>query len=598
MADGGTLWERSADPFSDDDVRRASEAAARLEAATGGQLADLGDAFLRTGSVEPGRIGVLLRLDGAILTLDIAVPSQVAQWGQPFAPARQLDDELVEVGTIPDSSRAYVLARSQQATRADAKARYHDFAWTRWRHAPSLVPAIDAYLQLAEEVTLEDFAATMDAAAGLGRAARIAVAYNHHRPEAAAAVRAFLPRVRIYSLLALELAQASAGLLTIDPPSAIESARALVAFALAGPDDEGRRQLLEAAERIARVNGDGVLANDAKRARAASLAGLAERTVGLQRLHWLREAIAIFQQLGDATALADLRRQYEQGGQEALGELQTLTGTVVLERDEIEGMVNRMKLADGPSLVGYLSLPFELGLWIDPDDLREERLREEGGRLTAMFPHTALSADGRIQPEPDREQDPEAFEQARDASYFGRRSGQHVAIFLMVLIDLRHRGLWSAWLLGTALAQVDEDLAQACFPGLVQFEAEDHWSAAHVLIPQIERALRVLGRRVGADQTRFTPAEGLRWATLDSILEDDSIREALGDPAATGINLVFSNQHGLNLRNNVAHGAFGTDDDAQIASLLALMTILTIARAAAMATMPITDQPPDQADLR
>ena len=42
-----------------------------------------------------------------------------------------------------------------------------------------------------------------------------------------------------------------------------------------------------------------------------------------------------------------------------------------------------------------------------------------------------------------------------------------------------------------------------------------------------------------------------------------------GDAAANGINLVFSNQHGLNLRNNVAHGAFGTDDDAQIASLWA-----------------------------
>lgn len=165
----------------------------------------------------------------------------------------------------------------------------------------------------------------------------------------------------------------SAGLLTIDPPSAIESARSLVDFALASPDDDGRRQLLEAAERIARVSGEGELTNQAKRARAESLAALAQRTVGLQRLHWLREAIALFQQLGDAATLDGLRRQYEQGGQEALGELQTLAGTVVLERNEIEAMVNRMKLADGPSLVGYMSLPVELGLWIDPDDLREER---------------------------------------------------------------------------------------------------------------------------------------------------------------------------------------------------------------------------------
>ena len=392
--------------------------------------------------------------------------------------------------------------------------------------------------------------------------------------------------MRIHSLLALELAQASAGLLTIDPQSAVESARSMVDFALDGPDGEARRQLLEAAERIARVSGGGELANRAKRFRAESLAALAQGTVGLQRLHWLREAIALFQQLGDAATLDRLRSQYELGGKEALGELQTLAGTFVLERDEIEEMVNRMKLAAGPSVVGYMSLPFEIGLWIEPGALREERRREDAGRLTAMFPHTSLTADGRIQPEPDRDEDAEAFEQARDASYFGRRSGQRVAIFLMVLIDLRHRGLWSAWMLATALAQADEDLAQACFPGLVQFEADDHWSAAHVLVPQIERALRILGRRVQADQTRFTPAEGLRWATLDAILEDEAIRAALGEAAATGIGRLFSNQHGLNLRNNIAHGAFGTDDDAQIASLLALMAILTITRSAAIAAMP------------
>jgi hypothetical protein len=85
----------------------------------------------------------------------------------------------------------------------------------------------------------------------------------------------------------------------------------------------------------------------------------------------------------------------------------------------------------------------------------------------------------------------------------------------MYVVSLRNRGSWSAPLLGSAIV-VDEDLAEACLPGIVRFEAGDYWNAAHSLVPQLERDLRSLGRLVGADHTRsdaMRVSAGRHWSS-------------------------------------------------------------------------------------
>lgn len=327
------------------------------------------------------------------------------------------------------------------------------------------------------------------------------------------------------------------------------------------------------------------MANEAKRARAASLAGVADATTGIARLHWLREAIELYAELGDAETLARLRALYEHAALEAQSELKTISSTTVIERSKIEEWVDSLRLGKGPSVAGFLVLPHEIGLWVAPEAVRTERLAEDRSTFSSLFPRVSLEADGRLQPEPDPETDAEAHERARDVAYFGQRSILRAGVLAVTLTELRHRGAWSAPLIATAVRTVDADLAEACYPGLVQFEAGDYWSAAHVFVPQLERALRVLGRRVGADQTRFTPSQGLRWATLDPILEDDGIRRSLGEDVASGIGWLFTDRHGPNFRNNTAHGALATDGNPSAAALLALLAILSVTRAAAIAAL-------------
>lgn len=325
-------------------------------------------------------------------------------------------------------------------------------------------------------------------------------------------------------------------------------------------------------------------AGEAKRDRARSFEDEAARNVGLVRIHWLKEAIAVYREVGDKEALDRLAPLYAAAGIEAQAELHVVSGTTEIRREDIEQVADQMTIAKGPTLAGYLRMPRELGLWTSRDALRRNRTESDVGGIHQLFgSHIFLEADGRIQPEPDVDKTQD-LEDARDATYFGRQSTFLAAFASVLLTELRHRNLWSAPLVATSLAVVDPDLSESCYPGLIRFEQEDFWSAAHVIVPQIERALRVLGRLVGADQTRFTPAAGIRWASMELVLEDPGIRAALGEDVAYEIAVLFTDPHGQNFRNNIAHGALATDGNPHAAALLGVFTIFEICRAIVIAT--------------
>ena len=64
------------------------------------------------------------------------------------------------------------------------------------------------------------------------------------------------------------------------------------------------------------------------------------------------------------------------------------------------------------------------------------------------------------------------------------------------------------------------------------YDAGESWLAAHALIPQLERALRVLGAEVGAATFRASRRGGLEWASLDHMLSDPTLSKALCDRLA------------------------------------------------------------------
>lgn len=106
----------------------------------------------------------------------------------------------------------------------------------------------------------------------------------------------------------------------------------------------------------------------------------------------------------------------------------------------------------------------------------------------------------------------------------------------------------------------------------------DHMKAIHLLVPQIERALRAITRKLGEPVTRKHPTMPDREIAIGmgEIFGNKVVKEALGADLTLYFKLIYSDPRGLNLRNSVAHGTLergmvnGVVSDLLMHSLLVL----------------------------
>ncbi len=87
--------------------------------------------------------------------------------------------------------------------------------------------------------------------------------------------------------------------------------------------------------------------------------------------------------------------------------------------------------------------------------------------------------------------------------------------------------------------------------------AEDHVTAIHVFVPQIEHALRRLLGMLGkpTDKSRRSDVRVMVEKNLNDILESEPvIQECLGEDVVTYLRVFLCDPRGFNVRNNLAHG--------------------------------------------
>jgi hypothetical protein len=120
-------------------------------------------------------------------------------------------------------------------------------------------------------------------------------------------------------------------------------------------------------------------------------------------------------------------------------------------------------------------------------------------------------------------------------------------------------------------------LAEACAPGLKALEAGRYWVAAHALIPQVERAVRLVAKSVGISPMKTAQRSGLRWASLDDMLADPAVVDALGAGLTMSLRRLFIDPYGPNYRNEVAHGAADPSESQAGPARLAALATLSVA---------------------
>lgn len=561
-------------------VDEAADRAREAEASFAGSLYYFG-AHLRglASEAKPAAWAGFVEADGHLCQLELGSPEAAAQFGTNLVPPGRSKEGKPQVGNFVDAFRPYVERRADETIRSDAEARYRDFLWLRFRDGAQGSRAIEPYVAAAQAANLdepEEYVAAVDM---MERAIWLATNLRQRMEPTRAAVETMIRGLakRDHTLGVLTLADAGTRLLSLEADACRQLREELAGMVEASPEVLGKQQLLQACVKLARTLGDTDSANEHLRAEGAVCEAEAAKFTGLVRQHWLREAINRYGQAGDSDSLLRLRKAYQEAGKEINeGELSTATGNVVISNDDIRRDADAKRLGRETSRLAFLQLPFEIGLWMAWDAVREGREREDARSFTSLFPRTQLDADGRVQPEPDPDQYPYEYARARNIAWFCKRAIMSAGLSELLLDEFRKRGSWTAPNLIAVLASIDEPLADAAGPGIVRYEAGDAWAALHILAPQVERALRVLADEVGARATSYTTHEGTRWVSMNVLLEAPEVRAALTEDLALCIEAAFIEPYGQNIRNNVAHGAFTYPSNAQNAATLCVLTLLTI----------------------
>jgi hypothetical protein len=499
------------------------------------------------------------------------------------------------VSVFPDSAHEYLRSRADGARRADVRARLHDFRWERWGGVADARGAIDGYVEATETVDLSNASDANAAIEYLIRAAELTLRVNHRQEDVRTRVADFGRRA-IGGDYPSWLLEHTADLLKGDPvlsQDLTDGAIASASDAASRGDRHTERSYLESARALAQAIGRHEVARSIRRSLAASHEAEAnERAVegGLIEAFTLTEALRAYTELGDREAIQRIRGRLAKANERALNEMNTLSVEVTIPTEDIERAVLSLAASGSTDPPSMRALPRQLGFWPTWATVEQER-RDQSSVFASLASRTILNHDARSVPLPNAGP---ARESAETIRQFAQRTMIGCGLAEIVLQSLRARGRWTAEKVAAAIADADIALGRASEPGVRGFEAGEWWTALHVLAPQVERAVRLIGVRLNAPIHRVTTAQRLLWAQLDPMLEDPVIRVALGDDLAPELGALFTSEYGPNIRNNVAHGA--TDlDDAKAPAMICLMAILTLADVLANLPDPGSLEPPADA---
>jgi lysyl-tRNA synthetase class 1 len=114
--------------------------------------------------------------------------------------------------------------------------------------------------------------------------------------------------------------------------------------------------------------------------------------------------------------------------------------------------------------------------------------------------------------------------------------------------------------------------------GLTAWYAQDFVKAVHVLVPQVEVALRGIAAKLGKPTTKaHSTVAGAGVALgMGDILYSKDIAESLGADLTLHLLTLYADPRGFNLRNDIAHGLLDADRMDLAAASRVLHTLLLL----------------------
>ena len=246
-------------------------------------------------------------------------------------------------------------------------------------------------------------------------------------------------------------------------------------------------------------------------------------------------------------------------GGETLNELQSTEYSVPLNRDRINAFLDAA--LEGSD---YDVLLFFLYQYIPKIEEEKHRLKERAEKAPLLDLVSTFTIDSsgntisRVGVGPDAE---------RQKLYFFMYESMRFTIPFMHLhiTKMKEQGKMTTESMMELIKDselITEDHKEIVRRGLDFYMAEDYLVCCHLLIPQLEAAIRRLFALNGANimRAKKNPDEGNEYLSLDSLLGSDEAVAYMGEDVSNYFRNVLTDQYGWNIRNQVSHGLLATDN--------------------------------------
>jgi Domain of unknown function (DUF4209) len=293
-------------------------------------------------------------------------------------------------------------------------------------------------------------------------------------------------------------------------------------------------------------------ADRAAHAAGAAFEAAAAQAKGLTAISWLADQLARYRQLGDQEGISRVERAIRAHAQEAEGEMKRISTPLNLKPEELDAWADRVA---GGNLDEALQRFAAVGI-VRRDSTERAILENVGSSISAHFPIMITGRDG--------------FTKATIGSVKDDLDGRIVHHAAQLLSQ---QGPWLnlAWRRiqekhGAGLDALLELLSRSpCYPperlsfireGLTAWIAGDHVKTVHVLVPQVESALRDLLAALGGVVTKPDRHGGSQKISLGEILADEKFAQ-VPESIRFHLQVLYQDSRGMNVRNELAHGVLG-----------------------------------------
>jgi hypothetical protein len=296
-------------------------------------------------------------------------------------------------------------------------------------------------------------------------------------------------------------------------------------------DEEGMR-------RVVRTYGDAF--------RAA-----AEKASPLLAMAWLERVLDTYRSFGLREEAEATEVRLRELGPEAMKEMKPVSTSAEIPADEAERFLDAMTTGTLEEVLVRIAVQFI------PD---KTAVTEEVHRIAKTSPLSAVISQTLM----DREGRPIGKVGSVEDDLDGRvirQTSQHMQFEIpwlrAALVRMRER-------LKPSAAQLRDHLLKSPVfatekgpileRGIAAYLDGEAIVAAPVLIPQVEDALRNLLRLAGGSTYKQHRLGGLMLKIFDDLLREEAVVKTLGDNVAHYFRVLFTDQRGWNIRNDVCHG--------------------------------------------